>query len=490
LFILREDRSNMQLILRLRFTFFVSLMLCAASLSPLYASDFKVRLTSQPQTLNWNSATTGSESAIILNIMEGLFEIGRDQKPKPLLAKNFSWSKDGKTLEIDLKPGLKWADGAPLQARHFVDSFENLLNPSSNSPNASLLFDVESAKDYFLGKIKNFQQVGVKATSSTHLTLRFQEPRINFLSVLTHWATFPFRKDKPSITLGPYQITSLIPITLQINPHYHGKKPTIAKVIFQVIPDHHLALEAYQKNELDYLLHVQDENLPGVGFAEPIRVVGLLHFNPLRTHTNSPEVRRAIMRNIMTKTLVMSNPLTRLPALNLLPMLSQNLSVESSNASLGKIPDSPLTLGYPNDDLSRSVATTIQSSTDKIKIKIEPLPAAFGAAKRYDLVLSFFGLDYSEPDQFFSSFFAQGGLDFFDVSSPELVQIIKKARLSSNEHERLSLYHDAADYLQNKLSIVMPLFYRRRAFLLSPKFTHLPGFQGSPQIIKIHSKRS
>ena len=479
----------MQLILRLRLTFFVYFLLCAASLYPVYATDFKVRLSSQPQTLNWNSATTGSESAIILNVMEGLFELSGSQKIEPLLAKSFTWSKDGKTLEIEIKPGLKWADGMPVLAKHFIDSFENLLNPSSNSPNASLLFDVESAKDYFLGKIKNFQQVGVKATSSTHLTLKFQEPRTNFLSVLTHWATFPIRKDKLTSTLGPYQISSLNPITLTINPHYHAKKPLISKVIFQVIPDPHQALEAYRKNELDYLLQVEDENQPGVEFAEPVRVVALLHFNPLRTHTNSPEVRQAIMSKIKVSDLVAASPQTRLSAHNLLPMLSQDLGIDRSKSSSVKIPDSSLTLGYPNDELSRSVAATIQSSTHELKIKTEPLSTAPGAAKRYDLVLSFFGLDYSEPDQFFSAFFAQGGLDFFDVSSPELIQIIRKARLNSTEHERLSLYHDAADYLQNKLSIVMPLFYRRRAFLLSPKFIHLPGTQGSPQIVKIHSKK-
>ncbi len=477
----------MQLILSHRFTLFLCFLLCAASLCSARAGDFRVRLTSQPQTLAWNSATTGSESAIILNVMEGLFESQRDQKLISLLAKKYVWSKDGKTLDIDLRPGVKWADGVPLQAKHFVDSFENLLNPSTNSPNASLLFDLESGKDYFLSKIKNFSQVGVKATSSTHLTLKFHEPRVNFLPALTHWATFPIRKDKPAMTLGPYQITGMNPITLQINPYYYGKKPTIPKVVFQTISDRNLALEAYRKGELEYLLQVEDETQSGVGFAEPLRVVGLLHFNPLRSHTNSAEVRRAIMQNIHTNELVAASPQTRLPAKNLLPMLSQDLMIDQSKKA-GKLPDSSLTLGYPNDELSRSVATLIQSSTPKIKIKIEPLSVAAGAAKRYDLILSFFGLDYAEPDQFFSAFFAQGGLDFFDFSNPELVQIIQKARLSSAQEQRLTYYREAADYLQNKLSIVMPLFYRRRAFLLSPKFIHSPGNQGSPQMVKIRTR--
>ena len=479
----------MQLILNVRFVI-VCILLCGASVaraSP--APDFRVRLTSAPQNLNWNSATTGSEGAIILNVMEGLFE-QRNQKPQPVLAKSFQWSKDGLTLDIELRTGIKWADGVPLQAKHFVDSFENLLNPSSNSPNASLLFDIESAKDYFLGKAKSFQQVGVKATSASHLTLKFQGPRINFLSVLTHWPTFPYRKDKPSMTLGPYAITNQNPITLELNSHYHGVKPQIPKVIFEVIPDGAQALESYRKNELDYLLHVESETLPGVAFAESVRVVALLHFNPLRTHTNSPEVRRAIMKLIPATALIAADPLTRLPAKNLLPMLAQDMSVADFKGTLGKIPTTSLTLGYPNDELSRSVANTIQSESHQIKIKIEPLPTAYGAAKRYDLVLSFFGLDYSEPDQFFSAFSAQGGLDLFDVSSPELAQIIQNARLSHVEQQRLLLYRDAADYLQNKLSIVMPLFYRRRAFLLSPKFTQKAGDLGAPEVRKINVKKT
>lgn len=108
-------------------------------------------------------------------------------------------------------------------------------------------------------------------------------------------------------------------------------------MIFQVIADRNQALEAYKKNELEYLLEVEDETLPGVGFAEPIRVVGLLHFNPLRTHTNSPAIRRAIMKKIKVKDLVAASPQTRLPALNLLPMLSQDLSVDRFQEDKSKI---------------------------------------------------------------------------------------------------------------------------------------------------------
>ena len=38
------------------------------------------------------------------------------------LASGFSWSKDRKTLEIDVRRGVRWTDGAPLTSRDVVYS--------------------------------------------------------------------------------------------------------------------------------------------------------------------------------------------------------------------------------------------------------------------------------------------------------------------------------------------------------------------------------
>jgi oligopeptide transport system substrate-binding protein len=259
--------------------------------SPAFARNaIQVRLTSAPQTFDWNRATSGSESAVIRNLMEGLFTFDSAYNPVPQLAKSFQWSADRKTLDLILRKEVVWNDGTPLKAQQFADSFERLLNPTLNSPNAAILFDLVGARDYFFGKTKNFSSVGVSVIHDDHLRLVLAEPRSNFLNALTHWSTFPVRKDKmeafPRVTLGPYQLAKeTSPLTLTKNPHYLGPSAAITKIIFKIIPDGTTAIAEYQKGNLDYLLQVEDELLdqkisamPGIGFVDPIRVVALLHF--------------------------------------------------------------------------------------------------------------------------------------------------------------------------------------------------------------------
>jgi oligopeptide transport system substrate-binding protein len=459
------------------------------------AADFRVRLSAAPKTLDWNSATSGSEGAILQNLMEGLFGFDSKWNLTPALAESYRWSSDAKTLEITLKKKVRWQDGTPLKASQLVDGFERLLNPNLNSANASMLFDVMGAREYYFGKTKNFSEVGISAPKDDVLKIILKEPRANFLNVLTHWATFPYRKDKPAQTLGAYQLVQkqANEIRLKSNPLYYGKPAQMKSVDFQVIPEGAEALKAFQTKKIDYLLQLEDEifeknkTLPGLGFVDPIRVVALLHFNPSRVLTNSPEKRRKIMAAISTESLIAANAETRVPAPSIIPFPLQKMNrfvPEKSNASL---PDEGLTLGYPNDALSKSIAERMQATSKTIKLKIETLPQNDqAAAKRYDLILTLFGLDYFDPDQLFSSFLSQGTNDLFNLSSAEFLQLIQKARATPNSKDRAKVYLDAADYLQNRLAVVMPLFYRRRAFLLNPRYRAEAGSQGTPLITRIH----
>ncbi len=466
-------------------------------------SVLNVRLSGAPRTLDWNIATTGSESAVIQNLMEGLFNQNASGVPQQVLAKSYTWTPDRKELKIVLRNDVKWTDGKRLESRHFLDSFERLLNPHLNSENASLLFEIEGARDYFLGKVKSFSSVGIKAPTKSTLVFSLREPRTNLLNILTHWATYPIRKGKPKLTLGPYELVSISDTRIRLK----ARKPRtdIQIVNFEVIPDGAKAIQAFRAQKLDYLLQLEDSlltspDLKGLaepGFVDPARVVALLHLNPSRVGSRNPEARRAIMKSIPLKSLLGENFKTRTPAQSIIPagMLGGPLLSAPSffypRGEIGPAPQESLTLAYPNDALSKSIAETIQKDSEGLKIKIEALPAGelSTASKRYDLVLTLFGLDYLDPDQLLSSFLSQGTHDLFNLSSAELLQIIQHARATEAPDARGKLYLEAADYLEHKVAVVMPLFYRRRAFLIRESFRFDDKRQGTVVISRIHPKK-
>ncbi len=481
--------------LRRAFVIILSLFLQEQALAAPHS--IRVRISSAPATLDWNVATTGNESAILQNLMSGLFSRSATGSPKPVLAKGFEWSADRKDLKVTIDTKAEWSDGKKLNSSHFLDSFERLLSPRLNSENASLLFDVVGARDYFLGKNKAFKTVGIEAPSPSTLVFHLKEPNANFPNILTHWATYPVRKDNLKLTLGPYLLKSKSKTKLTLQAR--DSELPIQTATFEVIPDGKTAIAQFRSGKIDYLLQVEDsllgspdlKGLPPVDYVTPTHVVALLHLNPTRILTNTPEKRRAIMQAIPVQALLQKNGFnSRFPAKTIIPPGlpgGPGPGETTSFTPMGKtsaLPKESLLLGYPpNDTLAKSIAEELQSASRDPKIIIEPLPKGDrGSASRYDLVISIFGLDYLDPDQLLASFLSQGTHDLFNVGNPGLLQILQKARSTDSIIERSQSNHDAADYLENKVAVVMPLFYRRRAYLLRDSCAFDAGFQGSANL--------
>ncbi len=456
----------------------------------------RVRLSSSPQTLDWTQATSGSEGAIIENLMSGLFKLNSDRQAIPDLARSFKWSPDRKTLEVTLRTDFTWTDGEKLNSRQFLDSFERLLNPDLNSQNASLLFGISGARDYFLGKTKSFEAVGIKAPSRDLLIFHLSEPRSRFLNILTHWSTFPYRKDRPGATLGPYALVSRNPTKILLKAR--SRSNPIQQASFEIIRDGAKAIEQFQKGDLDYLLQIEDalltpdtrRTLPPLTYAVPLRVVVMLHLNPNRVATNTPEKRKTILQQIHSDSLIAIQPESRAPAQGLIPdetfqISHLNPKAPSVKSALGS--DAPLVLGYPDDSYSKTLAEQIQKTATRIKLRLEPLPKGdlSFASQKYDLVLTLFGLDYGDPDQLLSSFLSQGTHDLFKVNSGELLRMLTHARSTEAIQAQELEYREAARYLEEKIAIVMPLFYRKRPCLIRSRFQFTEGRAGSAKLVEI-----
>jgi oligopeptide transport system substrate-binding protein len=454
--------------------------------------NIRVRLSSSPQTLDWTQATSGSEGAILENLMSGLFKLNSDRQAIPDLARSFKWSPDRKTLEVTLRTDFTWTDGEKLNSRQFLDSFERLLNPNLNSQNASLLFGVAGARDYFLGKAKSFESVGIKAPAGDLLVFHLNEPRSRFLNILTHWSTFPYRKDRPSATLGPYALLNRSPTKLLLRAR--SKTNPIQQAAFEVIRDGAEAVDRFRKGQLDYLLQIEDalltpdtrRSLPPLTYATPLRVVAMLHLNPNRVATNTPEKRKTIMQQIHPESLIALQPESRAPAEGLIPdQTRQKPRLQSKSPEAGS--DALLVLGYPDDSYSKTLAEQIQKTATRIKLRLEPLPKGdlSSASQKYDLVLTLFGLDYGDPDQLLSSFLSQGTHDLFKVNSGELLRMLTHARSTEAIQAQELEYREAERYLEEKIAIVMPLFYRKRPCLIRSRFQFTEGRSGSAKLVEI-----
>ncbi|MDQ3937473.1 MAG: peptide ABC transporter substrate-binding protein [Chloroflexota bacterium] len=131
----------------------------------------------------WDPALAGDATSanVLAQVFEGLTAFDPEGRVQPALAAGWSVEEDGRRLVFDLRPGLTYSDGTPLEAQHVVDSWLRLLDPERPSPLVSLLADVTGATDYLAGRASR-QEVGLRAQGE-RVVVEFRRPATYFLAV-------------------------------------------------------------------------------------------------------------------------------------------------------------------------------------------------------------------------------------------------------------------------------------------------------------------
>jgi len=137
---------------------------------------FRMTLSSEPPTLDWNLATDNVSFTVITNLMEGLTEYDQNLQPQPAVAKRWKISPNRKIYTFYLREDVHWSDGKEVTAHDFEYSWKRLLNPKTAAEYAYFLYDVVNAYEYNSGQIKDPSLVGVRALSSTVLQVHLNKP--------------------------------------------------------------------------------------------------------------------------------------------------------------------------------------------------------------------------------------------------------------------------------------------------------------------------
>ena len=105
-------------------------------------------------TLDANDTTDNQSSSILNAVQEGLVRIennGKGDEIVPAGAEKWEASEDGLTWTFHLRK-MNWSDGEPVVAKHYVDSFQRILNPDNGFAYGFLAYDIEGAEEYNTGK--------------------------------------------------------------------------------------------------------------------------------------------------------------------------------------------------------------------------------------------------------------------------------------------------------------------------------------------------
>jgi len=196
--------------------------------------ELRIGIGIDADTLNPQEHTTTLMQNMSDLIHDNLFYQTPDAKLEPRLATKYEVSKDGLTYTVHLRKGVKFSDGTPFDAKAMKLTFDRALDPKMKVP---LRFAIVMIKE-------------VKIVDDYTIRIELKNPFAPFISTLSMTLTSPISpaaiekygddvRQHP-VGPGPYVLSEWVKgdrIVMVRNENYYGKKPTVEKLTFKIIPE-------------------------------------------------------------------------------------------------------------------------------------------------------------------------------------------------------------------------------------------------------------
>jgi oligopeptide transport system substrate-binding protein len=275
---------------------------CTRQYTPPPEQELRVHLASEPATVDPSLAEDGASLKILGNTAEGL--VGYDGEGRLVARAAAEWkiSGDGRTYTFSLRPDLKWSDGVPLEAGHFVTGIRRTLDPRQAARLGQLLSPVE--------------KIEARDARTLVITLRKKTPY--FLKVLSLPIAAPQRQDILDAHGGAWPVVAPSASSYFIverkpeqhwlirkNPHY-GSAPAAGApetVRLMIVGEETSALALFDQGRIDLLARVpplEQTRLEkqGVLSVKPFWATYYVGFNTRKKPLDQASVRCAIARKI------------------------------------------------------------------------------------------------------------------------------------------------------------------------------------------------
>jgi peptide/nickel transport system substrate-binding protein len=279
------------------------------------AGELHVALRENIYSLNPYLVTNASESFVVSSLYDTLADEDTQGHLVPNLAERWELSADGARLTCWLNPQARWHDGQPVTADDVVFSF-NLIRQTAFpglAPVAALVGQAEALgpAEVQLTLLKPGSETARRVCSQVRIVPvalwnSVQNP-LTYANLDSPVGSGPFALSEQALDGG---------LVLRNTSIHHSTRPSIDKLIVDVIRDESQALEALQEGAFDLLgwdvtpataRDVQDhpESYPEIRLATAAGLtVHSLLFNLRQAPYDNPALRSALAQAIDTQAIV------------------------------------------------------------------------------------------------------------------------------------------------------------------------------------------
>lgn len=247
------------------------------------SSPIVVALAAAPVSLDPADHRSRESETVIRNMFDGLVTRDATNGVHMELAESMEWA-DEQTLNIKLREGVMFHNGAEMTADDVVFTFERIINENQieypevhSSPRKGLIAPLES----------------IEKTGDYTVTMHFSGPWPPAMQLLVHQQIVPKAYIEEvgtegfiamPIGTGPFKFVSAQPgfeqVTLERFDDYYGGSPDLApvgpacvgQVVFNVIPEASSRVSALLAGEADIITNVPQDLIESLSANENVQV--------------------------------------------------------------------------------------------------------------------------------------------------------------------------------------------------------------------------
>ena len=209
---------------------------------------------------------------------ENLARPGEDGRMQPSLAESWTIGADGRTLQVNLRPHVKFQDGSRLDAKETAAILPNVMRA-------------------FMGPVFSDVQ-SIRAAGETAIDIVFGGASPFLIEALDVQIQKP---GKAATGTGPYMVAPGAPNELQANKAYYLGRPHIDTVRVETYPSVRAAWAEMLRGRLDMLWEVGADALASMQNSSTVSVFTftrhyqhVIVFNTQAATLRAPKIRRAL----------------------------------------------------------------------------------------------------------------------------------------------------------------------------------------------------
>lgn len=253
------------------------------------------------QTLDPTESSTSESDALVLQLYEGLLAFDQDMHIVGGLAERWSVASDLVTWTFHLRKGVRFHDGAPLDASAVKFSLERALDPIAAHrvrPMLDTIARIEAVDEHTIRITTTFPFSALEPTLANFMA-GIVSPAIS-----ARYGKQFGRSAEATSGTGPYKVASWKKdeeLVLERNPYYWGQATRTKQIVYRTIPDEGVRAVALETGDVDVVIRVPPtalarlERNPDITVTRGASITNqfirfLCHRKPL----DDPRVRAAI----------------------------------------------------------------------------------------------------------------------------------------------------------------------------------------------------